>query len=165
MFIHTREKPHSCLLHYISFEIWVLKYRWSIQKPKGQYRDHLVGQLTTFLYALFQIIWSCWNSETALVDSQWREKVQWGTHMIIHMGESCTFVNSATHHSIELKFWGNTRWHTLEKSHISVPFATNHSIKLEIWEDTWSSTLERSQTNVTDATNNSVMLELWRNTR
>ena len=29
----------STLLHYISFEIWVVK-------PKGQYRDHLVGQLT-----------------------------------------------------------------------------------------------------------------------
>ena len=37
----------STLLHYISFEIWVVKYRWSIQIPKGQYRDHLVGQLTT----------------------------------------------------------------------------------------------------------------------
>ena len=36
----------STLLHYISFEIWVVKYRWSIQIPKGQYRDHLVGQLT-----------------------------------------------------------------------------------------------------------------------
>ena len=50
MFIHTGEKTHSCysiLLHYISFEILVLKYRWSIQKPKGQYRDHLVGQLTS----------------------------------------------------------------------------------------------------------------------
>ena len=36
----------STLLHYISFEIWVVKYRWSIQIPNGQYRDHLVGQLT-----------------------------------------------------------------------------------------------------------------------
>ena len=34
------------MLHYISFEIWVVKYRWSMQIPKGQYRDHLVGQLT-----------------------------------------------------------------------------------------------------------------------
>ena len=31
-------------LHYISFEIWVLKYRY----PKDNYRDdHLVGQFTT----------------------------------------------------------------------------------------------------------------------
>ena len=36
----------STLLHYISFEIWVVKYRWSIQIIKGQYRDHLFGQLT-----------------------------------------------------------------------------------------------------------------------
>ena len=33
----------STLMHYILFEIWVVK---SIQIPKGQYRDHLVGQLT-----------------------------------------------------------------------------------------------------------------------
>ena len=38
---------HCCTVHYIPFEIWVVKYnRWSIQIPKRQYRDHLVGQLT-----------------------------------------------------------------------------------------------------------------------
>ena len=36
----------NTLLYYISFEIWVVKYR-SIQIHKVQYRDHLVGQLTT----------------------------------------------------------------------------------------------------------------------
>ena len=41
----------NTLLYYISFEIWVVKYidhRWSIQIPKGQNRDHLVGQLTNY---------------------------------------------------------------------------------------------------------------------
>ena len=50
----------STLLHYISFEIWVVKYIWSIQIPKGHYRDHLVGQLTTTYHDaphLFIIIW------------------------------------------------------------------------------------------------------------
>ena len=36
----------STLLHYISFEIWVVKYIWLIQITKGQWLDHLVGQLT-----------------------------------------------------------------------------------------------------------------------
>ena len=40
----SSQKVSSTLLHYISFEIWVVK--WSIQIPKGQYRGHLVGQLT-----------------------------------------------------------------------------------------------------------------------
>ena len=35
---------HCCTVHYIPFEIWVVKYnRWSIQIPKRQYRDHLVN--------------------------------------------------------------------------------------------------------------------------
>ena len=46
---HQNIKCHimcSTLLHYISFEIWVVKR--SIQIPIiPQYRDHLVGQLTT----------------------------------------------------------------------------------------------------------------------
>ena len=47
--IHISFFKWSCfsdtLLHYISFEIWVVKYRYP-EVPKGQYRDHLDGQLT-----------------------------------------------------------------------------------------------------------------------
>ena len=42
----------STLLHYISFEIWVVKYRYP-EVPKGQYRDHLDGQLTN-VFPTFQ---------------------------------------------------------------------------------------------------------------
>ena len=45
----------STLLHYISFEIWVVKYIWSIQIPKGHYRDHLVNQLNSLYDTFFKM--------------------------------------------------------------------------------------------------------------
>ena len=39
-----RSLVHCCTIFHLRSGLW---NRWSIQIPKGQYRDHLVGQLTT----------------------------------------------------------------------------------------------------------------------
>ena len=64
--LYLSEDSFSTFLYQIFLCYWAMIIKWSIQKSKWQYRNHLVGQLTRIPYTsesfMWKRFWACFRS-------------------------------------------------------------------------------------------------------